>query len=158
LQAETRRSFTFNNPKERDMTSEIVAAGKAAWTRLKNGSKSWGDWVQIGHALLEGRAIAMRDAGVSSPIGGGYTTAFMARDADAVAAGAHEPSRCRAEELSASDQYQAAPQRSPDRDHLSSRGLAAMRGSRERPGIEPAPPVCGVPVLGQWGFLHFRRG
>jgi len=119
------------------MTSEIVAAGKAAWTRLKNGSKSWGDWVQIGHALLEGRAIAMRNAGVSSPIGGGYTTAFsdwlfrnrfdigpshrarllvvmnllpvLARDADAVAAGAHEPSRRRAEELSASDQYQAAP-------------------------------------------------
>jgi hypothetical protein len=76
LQAETRRSFTSNNPKERDMTSEIVAAGKAAWTRLKNGSKSWGDWVQVGHALLEGRAIAMRNAGVSSPIGGGYTTAF----------------------------------------------------------------------------------
>ena len=26
------------------MTNDIVA-GKAAWTRLKNGSKSWQDWV-----------------------------------------------------------------------------------------------------------------
>jgi hypothetical protein len=27
------------------MTSDIVA-GKAAWARLKNGSKNWQDWVQ----------------------------------------------------------------------------------------------------------------
>jgi hypothetical protein len=57
------------------MTSDIVA-GKAAWTRLKNGSKNWQDWVQVGHALLEGRAIAMRNAGTTSPAGRGYWDAF----------------------------------------------------------------------------------
>src|SRR5580692_4259636 len=57
------------------MTSDIVA-GKAAWTRLKNGSKNWQDWVQVGHALLEGRAIAMRNAGTTSPAGRGYSDAF----------------------------------------------------------------------------------
>ena len=57
------------------MTSDIVQ-GKAAWARLKKGSKSWDDWKLVGAALLEGRAIAMRNAGVSGPIGGGYTTAF----------------------------------------------------------------------------------
>ena len=57
------------------MTSDIVQS-KAAWARLKKGSKSWDGWKLVGAALLEGRAIAMRNAGVSGPIGGGYTTAF----------------------------------------------------------------------------------
>jgi hypothetical protein len=41
------------------MTSEIVQ-GKAAWARLKKGSKSWDDWKTVGTTLLERRAIAMR--------------------------------------------------------------------------------------------------
>jgi hypothetical protein len=57
------------------MTSEIVQ-GKAAWARLKQGSKSWSDWIQVGRALLEGRAIAMRNAGTTSPAGRGYADAF----------------------------------------------------------------------------------
>ena len=57
------------------MTSDIVP-GKAAWGRLKQGSKSWADWVLVGHALLEGRAIAMRNAGTTSPAGRGYSDAF----------------------------------------------------------------------------------
>ena len=57
------------------MTSEIVQ-GKAAWARLKRGSKSWSDWVQVGRALLEGRTIAMRNAGTTSPAGRGYADAF----------------------------------------------------------------------------------
>ena len=57
------------------MTSEIVQ-GKAAWARLKQGSRSWDDWVLVGHVLLEGRAIAMRNAGTSSPAGRGYSDAF----------------------------------------------------------------------------------
>ena len=48
------------------MTSEIVQ-GKAAWARLKQGSRSWDDWVLVGHVLLEGRAIAMRNAGTLQP-------------------------------------------------------------------------------------------
>jgi hypothetical protein len=116
------------------MTSDIVA-GKAAWGRLKQGSKSWADWVLVGHALLEGRAIAMRNAGTTSPAGRGYSDAFngwltynrhrsvapgqaagrdgpsardrgLARDPDAAAASAHESSGCRSAQLSASDQYQ----------------------------------------------------
>ena len=57
------------------MTSDIMQ-GKAAWARLKQGSKSWSDWVLVGHALLEGRAIAMRYAGTVEPVGGGYSNAF----------------------------------------------------------------------------------
>jgi hypothetical protein len=121
------------------MTSEIVQ-GKAAWARLKQGSKSWSDWVLVGYALQEGRAIAMRNAGTTSPSGRGYWDAFnewltlqqvrhrsvasgqaaggdgppardrgLARDPEAVAAGAHEPSGRRAAQLSASDRGQAAP-------------------------------------------------
>ena len=58
------------------MASEIVRQGQAAWRRLKRGSKSWDDWKAVGHALLEGRAIAMRNAGTTSPSGGGYSGAF----------------------------------------------------------------------------------
>jgi hypothetical protein len=58
------------------MASEIVRLGRAAWERLKKGRASWGDWVLVGHALLEGRAIAMSNAGTVSPVGGGYACAF----------------------------------------------------------------------------------
>ena len=57
------------------MTSEIVQ-GKAAWARLKKGSKSWDDWKTVGTTLLEGRAIAIRSAGTTSPAGRGYSDAF----------------------------------------------------------------------------------
>jgi hypothetical protein len=57
------------------MMNEIVQ-GKVAWARLKNGSKSWHDWVLVGYALLVGRAIAMRDAGTTAPTGGNYASAF----------------------------------------------------------------------------------
>ena len=58
------------------MASEVVRQGKAAWSRLKQGSGSWSDWVLVGHALIEGRAIAMRHAGTTSPAGRGYSDAF----------------------------------------------------------------------------------
>ena len=58
------------------MASEIVRQGQAAWRRLKRSSKSWDGWKAVGHALLEGRAIAMRKAGTTSPSGGGYSGAF----------------------------------------------------------------------------------
>ena len=51
------------------MASEVVGQGKAAWSRLKQGSGTWSDWVLVGHALIEGRAIAMRHAGTTSPAG-----------------------------------------------------------------------------------------
>jgi hypothetical protein len=60
---------------EREMTSETVQ-GKAAWARLKKGSKSWDDWKTVGTTLLEGRAVAMRSAGTTSPAGRGYSDAF----------------------------------------------------------------------------------
>ena len=52
------------------MTSEIVQ-GKAAWARAEDGGRSWDDWVLVGHVLLEGRAIAIRNAGTPSPAGRG---------------------------------------------------------------------------------------
>ena len=50
--------------------------GRIAWARLRNGSKSWEDWKLVGVALMEGRAIAMRNAGATSPAGRGYSDAF----------------------------------------------------------------------------------
>ena len=61
---------------EREMTSESVRQGRAAWGRLKQGSGNWSDWILVGAALLEGRAIAMRNAGTTIPVGGAYTIAF----------------------------------------------------------------------------------
>ena len=58
------------------MASEVVQQGKAARSRLKQGSGSWSDWVLVGHALIEGRAIAMRHAGTTSPAGRGYFRRF----------------------------------------------------------------------------------
>ena len=58
------------------MASEAVRQGKAAWSRLKQGSGTWSDWVLVGHALIEGRAIVMRHAGTTSPAGRGYSDAF----------------------------------------------------------------------------------
>ncbi len=58
------------------MASNTVQQGKAAWVRLKKGSRSWTDWKDVGQALLEGRAIAMRNAGADRPAGKGYTQAL----------------------------------------------------------------------------------
>ena len=58
------------------MASEVVRQGKAARSRLKQGSGSWRDWVLVGRALMEGRAIAIRNAGTTSPAGRGYSDAF----------------------------------------------------------------------------------
>ena len=43
---------------------------------MKQSSGTWSDWVLVGHALIEGRAIAMRHAGTTSPAGRGYSDAF----------------------------------------------------------------------------------
>jgi hypothetical protein len=58
------------------MASEVVRQGKAAWSRLKQGSGTWSDWVLVGHALIEGRTVAMRHAGTTIPAGRGYSDAF----------------------------------------------------------------------------------
>ena len=52
--------------------TERIRQGKAAWARLKQDSRSWNDWIVVGYALLEGRAIAIGNAGV----GQGYGPAF----------------------------------------------------------------------------------
>ena len=58
------------------MASEIVSQGRAAWGRLKQGSRSWEDWKIVGAALLEGRVVAMRDARAWHPIGRAYSSAL----------------------------------------------------------------------------------
>ena len=58
------------------MTSDIVREGKAAWGRLKQGSGTWEDWKAVGHALLEGRAIAVRYARPRRVGGPGHGPAF----------------------------------------------------------------------------------
>src|SRR5258705_946356 len=61
---------------EHHMASEIVSQGRAAWGRLKQGSRSWEDWKIVGAALLEGRVVAMRDARAWHPIGRAYSSAL----------------------------------------------------------------------------------
>jgi hypothetical protein len=58
------------------MSSEIVQQGRAAWARLKKNDGDWADWKLVGAALMEGRAMALRNAGVSNPSGGGYSGSF----------------------------------------------------------------------------------
>ena len=59
------------------MTSEkgeIVRRGRA---RLKQGRGNWSDWVLVGHALMEGRTVAMLSAGIITiHPGRGYSEAF----------------------------------------------------------------------------------
>ena len=55
--------------------TERIRQGKAAWARLKQDSRSWNDWILVGYALLEGRAIAIgkpasvKDMGLPSTVG-----------------------------------------------------------------------------------------
>jgi hypothetical protein len=58
------------------METRIVQQGRAAWERLKKGRANYDDWVLVGHALIEGRKVAMRNASCSSPAGRGYSDAF----------------------------------------------------------------------------------
>lgn len=56
--------------------NETVQQGRIAWARLKKNGKNWDDWKTVGHALLEGRKTAMRNAGTTAPAGRGYSDAF----------------------------------------------------------------------------------
>jgi hypothetical protein len=58
------------------MASEVVQRGREAWDRLKCGSRSWDDWLLVGVALIEARAIAMRNGGTTNPAGPGYAHAL----------------------------------------------------------------------------------
>lgn len=49
-------------------TNEIVAAGCAAWARLKrNQGQTWDAWCSIGRALEAGQTAVMRQLGVNTP-------------------------------------------------------------------------------------------
>jgi hypothetical protein len=47
---------------------EIIAKGREAWARL-NASRSWDNWLAVGHALDEGRNWAMCEAHINQPRG-----------------------------------------------------------------------------------------
>jgi hypothetical protein len=57
--------------------TEQIRQGKAAWARLKQDSRSWNDWVLVGYALLEGRAIAIGNAGVGQGYGPAYNSCLV---------------------------------------------------------------------------------
>ena len=56
--------------------NDVFRHGRAAWERLKKGSGLWADWILVGHALIDGRKIALRNAGTDRVHGGGYAEAF----------------------------------------------------------------------------------
>ena len=51
--------------------NDVIRHGRAAWDRLKKGSGLWADWVFVGHALLDGRKIALHNAGIQRAHGSG---------------------------------------------------------------------------------------
>jgi hypothetical protein len=56
---------------------KIGHAAMLAWRRVKtNQSRMWGDWMQIGDGLLEGRRWAMARAETNKPEGKGYVLAY----------------------------------------------------------------------------------
>ena len=56
--------------------NDVIRQGRAAWDRLKKGSGLWADWTMVGHALIDGRKIALHNAGTDRAHGSGYTEAF----------------------------------------------------------------------------------
>ena len=56
--------------------NDVIRHGRAAWDRLKKGSGLWADWTMVGHALIDGRKIALHNAGIQRAHGSGYTDAF----------------------------------------------------------------------------------
>jgi hypothetical protein len=59
----------------RSSDDQVVLAGIAAWSRLKQ-CKTWRDWLVVGEALLVGRTEAMRSAHTNVPEGSRYNREF----------------------------------------------------------------------------------
>jgi hypothetical protein len=56
---------------------DAIAEGRQAWKQIRSRAlASWNDWLSVGHALLVGRAIVMRETGVNAPVGGRYNAAM----------------------------------------------------------------------------------
>jgi len=67
-------SITEESNMNRD---EIGKAMQAAWARVKKSeARLWSEWMTIGEGLMEGRVFAMQVAGVNTPQGRGYVTAY----------------------------------------------------------------------------------
>jgi len=58
------------------MTDEIVAAGQAAWQRVKQARPQYDDWILIGRCLSIARAAALKAAGTNKPYGARYMRAM----------------------------------------------------------------------------------
>jgi hypothetical protein len=59
--------------------SETIAEGRQAWRQIRSRAvSSWNDWLSVGHALLIGRAIVMKQVGSNRPVGGRYVKAMIA--------------------------------------------------------------------------------
>jgi hypothetical protein len=57
-------------------TADHVAAGRAAWARLRNDRATFDDWLCVGRALIVGRTVALKEAGTNAPVGGKYNLAM----------------------------------------------------------------------------------
>ena len=54
-----------------------ITAGRAAWQRLQDRERAtWDDWIDVGKALIIGRATCMSIAQVNAPGGGRYNAAM----------------------------------------------------------------------------------
>jgi hypothetical protein len=58
------------------MSDDAVTAGAAAWSRLRERSATWQDWLLVGEALLIGRGEAMAKAKSNKPFGKIYSRFF----------------------------------------------------------------------------------
>ena len=58
--------------------NDHVAAGKAAWARLRNDRATFEDWLCVGRAIAFGRAEAMQQSKANRPVGTAYVRVFGA--------------------------------------------------------------------------------
>jgi hypothetical protein len=57
-------------------SADHVAAGKAAWARLRNDHATFDDWIAVGRALVIGRTAALKEAGTNAAVGSRYNIAM----------------------------------------------------------------------------------
>jgi hypothetical protein len=61
------------------MNEDIVAEGRAAWSRIReSGRRSWDDWMAVARALAQGRSEALQAAKANRPFGSRYNAAMGA--------------------------------------------------------------------------------
>jgi hypothetical protein len=128
--------------------ADVVAAGKAAWARVRAGS-TFSDWILIAKAISVGRSLCLKAAGANRPVGGAYNKAIAAWVRKNGLDGITRAERCRCfrllENLPAVEQWRATLDDAQRRKFNSPDAvIAAWRRSLQRPHPAPEPPTSAI--------------